>query len=686
MPTDTPESNTIVNNPLQVTNNDANATKIVTNLFDGTGFNGWKRGMEIALSAKNKLGFVDGSIAKPALSTANYNFTAQVAWEELENRFGQTNGARLYGIQKKLVDYSQGNDSISTYFTKMKLIWDEIDAMGLNLACSCTCSCGAAAKREKFQQDQRVGNNLTSESLPSLAAVYNSLLQEERQREIQHELQTQVDSATFYAKNFQNKGPHTSYNKQSQQSPNLYGKQPQQQFYNKPHSTPVNNQQQPKGDDELLVKFCKYCKNPGHTIRYCKKLEFNTRKKFANAAQTDGASGYYGTNNGSGQQGFSPQQVAGSSSGSGSTFGDVTHVMMQQLKTMMHNTQATAHPSPPPDFNPAANFAGNSSYSTLSSCHETWIVDSGASDHMCANINLFSFIKAMSHPFSISLPTGQTTFINSMGTVPINSDLILHDVLYVPTFQFNLLSILKLSQQLNTAISFSPTSCFVQGSSMKMPLALGNMHKGLYLLHRNPAQSTVPKSSILNNAMSHAAICNSADVWHSRLGHLPLYKLQKYEFCKFSEHNKSQILSCITCAKARQHRFSFPDSHIQTHNAFQLIHVDLWGPYPIQTYNGHKYFLTIVDDYTRTTWVYLLSCKSSAFDYIKNFIAFVKTQFNKTVQILRSDNALELGSSNLTKDFLTSHGLIYQTSCFHTPQKMGWLRGNTNTYLKLPEP
>ncbi|KAH9614916.1 hypothetical protein KSS87_023646 [Heliosperma pusillum] len=241
MPSDTSTSNTMVNNPLQITNNDMNATKIVTNLFDGTGFNGWKRGMEITLSARNKLGFVNGSIPKPAISHATYDLwkqcndivftwilnslssdiaqsvlysnTAQIAWEELENRFGQSNGAQLYGIQKKLVDFGQGSDSVSAYFTKMKLIWDEIDAMGLNPGCSCACSCGAAAKRDKFQQDQRtvqflMGLNASytvvrgtiplQTPLPSLATVYNNLLQEERQREIQQEVQPVSNIATRY--------------------------------------------------------------------------------------------------------------------------------------------------------------------------------------------------------------------------------------------------------------------------------------------------------------------------------------------------------------------------------------------------------------------------------------------------------------------------------------------------------
>ncbi|XP_074305557.1 uncharacterized protein LOC141640774 [Silene latifolia] len=110
--------------------------------------------MLIALSAKNKVGFIDGTIPRPSPTAATallwrrcndtvlswilnsvspeisksilFSSTARAAWVELEERFGQSNGAGLYGVQKKLNDLSQGNDTIGSYFTKLKTIWDEM--------------------------------------------------------------------------------------------------------------------------------------------------------------------------------------------------------------------------------------------------------------------------------------------------------------------------------------------------------------------------------------------------------------------------------------------------------------------------------------------------------------------------------------------------------------------------------
>lgn len=64
---------------------------------------------------------------------------------------------------------------------------------------------------------------------------------------------------------------------------------------------------------------------------------------------------------------------------------------------------------------------------------------------------------------------------------------------------------------------------------------------------------------------------------------------------------------------------------------------------------GHyRYFLTIVDDFSRVTWIQLLKHKSNFFPVFKNFVAMIKNQFHHTIQILRSDNALEFHDHHCT--------------------------------------
>lgn len=76
-----------------------------------------------------------------------YSDSAYQIWTELEERFGQSNGVRLYQLQKDIYSFSQGGYDAATYFTKMKRNWDEWNTVSLLP----TCSCGAAKALLKFQ-------------------------------------------------------------------------------------------------------------------------------------------------------------------------------------------------------------------------------------------------------------------------------------------------------------------------------------------------------------------------------------------------------------------------------------------------------------------------------------------------------------------------------------------------------
>ena len=65
----------------------------------------------------------------------------------------------------------------------------------------------------------------------------------------------------------------------------------------------------------------------------------------------------------------------------------------------------------------------------------------------------------------------------------------------------------------------------------------------------------------------------------------------------------------------------------------------------MQTRGGFKFFLTVVNDHTRTTGVTLLKQKSDSFIALQKFVTFTNTQFAKRVKIVRSDNALEFEDS-----------------------------------------
>ena len=103
---------------------------------------------------------------------------------------------------------------------------------------------------------------------------------------------------------------------------------------------------------------------------------------------------------------------------------------------------------------------------------------------------------------------------------------------------------------------------------------------------------------------------------------------------------------------------------------FLLIHFDIWGRYSTPSHTGAHYFLTIVDDCSCCTWIYLMKHKSEIFKYLTFFCKMVQTKFRSLVRQVRSDNGREF-FSNQTQDFFRSNGMEHQTSCVDTPQQNG---------------
>lgn len=280
------------------------------------------------------------------------------------------------------------------------------------------------------------------------------------------------------------------------------------------------------------------------------------------------------------------------------------------------------------------------------------------------------------------------------GSVPILPKLTLENMLHVPDFKYNLLSIHILCSQYNCNLLFTLSCCVLQDPLIRNTQVFGEIREGLYLLQPSGHKSnslpedvvsfkkgcnSISKSNSISFLVSINVIPN-VDLWHVRLGHVPYSVMKKFSFIKFP--STSDII-CDICPKAKQTRLPFPISHIHSKKVFDLIHVDTWGPYKSPTYNGFRYFLNIVNDYSRGTWVFLTSCKSNAFPILQDILTMVERQFHSQVKCIRSDNALELGKGTQEGLFLKSKGILHPTSCVATPQQNGVVERKHRHLLEL---
>lgn len=133
------------------------------------------------------------------------------------------------------------------------------------------------------------------------------------------------------------------------------------------------------------------------------------------------------------------------------------------------------------------------SSSNLLQPHISWIMDSGATYHICSNKSLFLLLDKLPHTQYIGLPNGNDTTVSFVYNVPLHESLILTNVLYVPSFKYNLISITYLTSQLKTFVLFTDDECLLQDPSIKNKVALGSFEKknsmiymfSVIILHKN---------------------------------------------------------------------------------------------------------------------------------------------------------------------------------------------------------
>lgn len=135
-------------------------------------------------------------------------------------------------------------------------------------------------------------------------------------------------------------------------------------------------------------------------------------------------------------------------------------------------------------------FSGTfSTFSHFPSIRKTnWVLDTGVTHHICP---LLSSFKSHEPTCSIvTLPNNSIVHATHVGSVQISPDLILQNVLCVPLFHFNLLSISSLTQQLSCSVFFLSDFCKIQALNKNTTIGMGRRVGNLYILNTS-GSSTV---------------------------------------------------------------------------------------------------------------------------------------------------------------------------------------------------
>ncbi|XP_060217082.1 uncharacterized protein LOC132644507 [Lycium barbarum] len=396
--------------PLHLHLSDSPGLNLVNSTFDGREYGGWRRSILIALSTKNKVGLIDGTCKKPNADSADFkqwhrsndmvlswllnslskeisdsvifSKSARDLWTDLEDRFGQSNGAQLYHLQKELRDLVQGENDIAGYFTKLKILWDELDTLNANTKCGYDCSCGGKTKLTKSLQDEKLIKFLMGLN-ESYAAV-----KDERQREAFVSNHFSTRSSSFHASASTQFVANQKYERPNQFAGNQRYYAGNQSVGNQKYGNYESRTGKGKMDARRNDQFCSYCKKPGHSIEKCYRIigfpvdfKFTKTKKgqsvqpniSSNSAIGEGST-CYSSNQGNGI--FGPQ---------------LSPDLINQLIQMLNNTKGGNQETTNTEANPK-----------IVAC-----ADSGASEHMAFDLNLFSNIIMFPILITVTLPNLQ---------------------------------------------------------------------------------------------------------------------------------------------------------------------------------------------------------------------------------------------------------------------------------------
>nr|GFA14488.1 integrase, catalytic region, zinc finger, CCHC-type, peptidase aspartic, catalytic [Tanacetum cinerariifolium] len=133
----------------------------------------------------------------------------------------------------------------------------------------------------------------------------------------------------------------------------------------------------------------------------------------------------------------------------------------------------------------------------------------------------------------------------------------------------------------------------------------------------------------------------------------------------------------------RKKQNAYPQTKAENTNleVLNTLHMDFCGPRRVQTINGKKYILVIVDDYSRFTWVKFLRSKDETPDIVIKFIIQIQVDLNKTVRYVRIDNGKEFVNHTMT-EYYERISIFHQKTVPRTPQQNGVVERRNRTLVE----
>jgi len=252
------------------------------------------------------------------------------------------------------------------------------------------------------------------------------------------------------------------------------------------------------------------------------------------------------------------------------------------------------------------------------SSSESWLIDSGFTNHMTHNKELFKELESTTIT-KVRIGNGDHIVVKGKCTIAIESCLgtkTIFDVLYVPEIDQNFLSVGQLIKK-GLKVIFEDKHCLIKDAAGQEMFKVRIRGKSFFLDTMEEKQVAFPISE------------STTQVWHKRLGHFHhtgvLY-MQRKQFVQDLPPLEEHLPSCQACQFGKQTRLPFPKTSWRATQKLQLIHTDLAGPQRTHFLKGSLYYIVFIDNLTRMCWIFFLKFNSEVVVVFWKFKSNVENQ------------------------------------------------------------
>jgi Reverse transcriptase (RNA-dependent DNA polymerase) len=135
---------------------------------------------------------------------------------------------------------------------------------------------------------------------------------------------------------------------------------------------------------------------------------------------------------------------------------------------------------------------------------------------------------------------------------------------------------------------------------------------------------------------------------------------------------------CDSCCIAKSHKLPFASSTTTANNPLEIVHCDVWGPSPVISHTGFRYYVLFTDQYSRFNWIFFCATKSAVATIFEQFKVLVENLLSCTIKTVQTDGGTEF------KPIIRSNpGIQFHLSCPYTPQQNGLVERKHRQVVEL---